>query len=151
IDPSRPLDAMTPPKRKSALTKIAKMIRERLNTGVSADCDLLNPGVLARGGQPAGPHQHGPSFVTTATVSSDSIDRVTEIQVNYRLETEAKGADQALQLATKVRFIALTYKTLRLAVTNGIKQLSAMQDVELAVYSLPILRHWHPTLRNDHD
>jgi 8-oxo-dGTP pyrophosphatase MutT (NUDIX family) len=76
-----------------------------------------------------------------------------EIQVAYRYDEEAQGNDLFLTEAKEAKFIALTYRTLGLALTSprGIRQLLSLRDVEIAVYALPIVLQWHPTLKTKPD
>jgi ADP-ribose pyrophosphatase YjhB (NUDIX family) len=72
-----------------------------------------------------------------------------QVQVNYRRDSEARSADRVLLAASKVRFVALTYDTLHRACVNAIKQLPLLEEAELAIYALPIVREQHPILRGD--
>jgi 8-oxo-dGTP pyrophosphatase MutT (NUDIX family) len=69
-----------------------------------------------------------------------------DLTVTYRHDSETKGGDSLLRSASEARFIAMTYKTLGLAFTEGHLRLLELRKVELAAYALPILKNWHPTL-----
>jgi hypothetical protein len=149
FDPGRPLDSLRPLRRNSALTEIARKIVARGD---------LNAGSVAS--RPAGKRPfpagqlidaHTPQIKPSTTATNASVLQVhpPEIEVNYREDTEAKGEDHALQIATKMQFIALTYNTLRAALTKAIERLPEVHEIELAIYALPMLRDWHPTLRKD--
>jgi hypothetical protein len=62
--------------------------------------------------------------------------RPPDIQVNYRHETEIAGSDALLLSAIEARFVALTYKTLGLALTSGgIHHLPTLRDAERWQYT----------------
>jgi 8-oxo-dGTP pyrophosphatase MutT (NUDIX family) len=149
FDPKRPLDSLTPAKRQAALVSVARKITEALNFSAN---DENSANLL---GLPAVPQPTATS--TTVTLKSDdNVHAATAsagVEVSYRYDEETKGIDPLLEGAKDAKFIALTYRTLGLALTGdqGIRLLPSLGHVEIAVYALPILREWHPTLRSKPD
>lgn len=162
IDPKTFLDELTPPQQGQALMVIGEHIREALQTG-------RRPPIPIAGDVDTSKSVHTVS-VNIDTEDFDRIRRLTErnktserqflagllhealsheeLQVTYRHESEIRGGDDFLRSASEARFIALTYKTLGLALTTGNLTLPQIVRIEMAVYALPILRSWHPTLRD---
>jgi 8-oxo-dGTP pyrophosphatase MutT (NUDIX family) len=141
LDPDRPLDTLTTARRRRALVKVCESIQQF----VSAP-DLP---------EPADEPPRGERPVETDGLPSDRSDRGSgkiseEIQVIDRRNSE-DGGDEFLLSAAEARFVALTYKTLSatLASDERTRELPNLRNVELAVYALPILREWHPTLRQE--
>jgi 8-oxo-dGTP pyrophosphatase MutT (NUDIX family) len=148
FDPKRPLDSLTPAKRQAALAGVARKITEALNFS------LDNENNMNLVGPPAVPERAATSdIVTFQTGDASHVNTESKaVEVSYRYD-EAKGGDPLLESATDAKFVALTYRTLGLALTGdqGIRELTSLRFVEIAVYALPILREWHPTLRSQPD
>ena len=144
FDPKRPLDSLTKAKRQAALVVVARKITEAMNFSANneSNTNLGKPPVAT------------PAIVTLHTEDATHVKAESKaVEVSYRYDEEAKGGDPFLERATDAKFVALTYRTLGLALTRdqGINNLRSLRFVEIAVYALPILREWHPTLRSQPD
>lgn len=148
-DPKRPLDSLTPSRRQTALVSVARKITEALSFSPNNEnnASLLRPPSIQK--------RTATSAIVTLK-ADDAVHAATEntgVEVSYRYDEEAKGSDLLLEGAKDAKFIALTYRTLALALTGdqAIRQLLSLRHVEIGVYALPILREWHPTLRSKPD
>lgn len=149
FDPKRPLDSLTKAKRQAALVAVARKITEAINFSANNESNT-NRGRPPAVSQPAATS----AIVTLQTGDATHVKAESKaVEVSYRYDEEAKGGDPFLETATDAKFVALTYRTLGLALTQdqGINKLRSLRVVEIAVYALPILREWHPTLRSQPD
>jgi 8-oxo-dGTP pyrophosphatase MutT (NUDIX family) len=148
FDPKRPLDSLTPAKRQAALVSVARKITEALNFSPNNE----NTAEVRRGAVPKGTAT-APTVILKSDEVAHATTESTRVDVSYRYDEEAKGTDPVLEGAKDAKFIALTYRTLGLALTGNqsTRQLPSLRYVEIAVYALPILREWHPTLRSKAD
>jgi 8-oxo-dGTP pyrophosphatase MutT (NUDIX family) len=134
LNPETFLDELTPPQQRMALHKIGQRIEEALRTVPAA--------------APAPPRPNPAETEPNDRNGSPPVSH-EKLEVTYRHDREIRGGDDLLSSASDARFIALTYKTLGLALTQGGLALPEIVHVEVAVYALPILKNWHPTLRNE--
>jgi hypothetical protein len=149
FDPKRPLDSLTKAKRQAALVTVARKITEAINFSDNNESNT-SLGRLPAGSQPAATS----AIATLQTGDATHVKAESNaVEISYRYDEEAKGGDPFLESATDAKFVALTYRTLGLALTRdqGIDKLGSLRFVEIAVYALPILREWHPTLRSHPD
>lgn len=70
-------------------------------------------------------------------------------EVVFRRTTERAGGDELLQNANEAIFLGLTFKTLGEALKNGLKNINKLERAYILIYSLPILKDWHPTLQGE--
>jgi 8-oxo-dGTP pyrophosphatase MutT (NUDIX family) len=129
-DPKKPLESLPLAKKNAELTRIARIIIAAATSSAPATTSL--------------PRRNEPRTVKAGE---------PEVEVAYRYDKEAQGKDLLLTKAKEAKFIALTYRTLGLALTSpeGIRQLVSLRHAEVAVYALPIVLQWHPTLRTKPD
>ncbi len=134
LNPAEPLESQISRKRPAALKQVAESVVKaflRAGKGTLSEPQVFEPN-----------QESEKKNNTTPTLP---------VRVNYRNLSETEGEDNLLAQATEARFVGLTFKTLGLAFTNGGLSLPELRHVELAVYALPILHEWHPTLRHSNE
>jgi ADP-ribose pyrophosphatase YjhB (NUDIX family)/DNA-binding winged helix-turn-helix (wHTH) protein len=74
------------------------------------------------------------------------------VEVIFRDDGEKSGSDELLLTAIYAGFVGLTFKSLSDALhSSNLNSLPKLTVVELCIYALPLLKTWHPTLKNRPD